>query len=338
MAIKKKHIENVFGQKFSLLDFKKVKNYFEDQKLNEETRHVVKDQWDSFDANSEKQDKLDHVFHKLHYTITKDETSSTKVRLLNRLTQIAAILVVGLFIAAGIYYTQKNDSTANTSEIEFISQTGFRNQFKLPDGTVGWLGYGSVLKYHISDDDKRIVDLDGLAFFNVSHNDKLPFIVKTPTDLSIQVLGTRFNVSSYSETNSCEIVLEEGSVSLNLNNEDVDKMIPNERVVFNAHNNSFEKSKVDVDDFLAWTDGKLVLNDVSLKEACVKLSRFYNVSFDLQARSVDDQQIRLVLEDETMEDVLTLLTTLVPVKYQISERKIMNDNSYSKKTIILKNR
>lgn len=337
MAINKKHIENIYDQKFSLFDFKRLRNYFEDEKLNEKTRQILKGQWEDFETDPEKQENLDHVFYKLHYSITKEEPSK-KVRLSNRFTQIAAILIVGLLIVGNIYYTQRNPAMIKSREIKFISQTGFRNQFKLPDGTTGWLGHGSVLKYQISKNGQRIIDLDGLAFFNVSHNDKQPFIVTTPAKLTIRVLGTKFNVSSYSQTNSCEIVLEEGSVNLNLDNRDIDKMMPNERVVYHTGDKSFEKSIVNVNDFLAWKDGKLVLNDVSLEEACVKLSRFYNVRFELQARGLEDHKIRLVLEDEPLEDVLKLLTKLVPVEYQIPERKMTNNNSYSKKTIIFKNK
>jgi ferric-dicitrate binding protein FerR (iron transport regulator) len=222
--------------------------------------------------------------------------------------------------------------------IEIISYSGFRNQFKLPDGTVGWLGYNSKLKYHVDNNDQRIIDLDGLAFFNVTHHQKQPFIVKTPTKLNVEVLGTRFNVSSYSEDNTCEIILQQGSVSLNLQNRNLGEMHPDERVIYNPENNTLEKSRVDVADYLAWKDGKLILNYVSLKETCLKLSRFYNVDIVLQTEGIDNQKVRLVLDDETLEDALKLLTIIAPVSYQIDKRKILNNDSYSKTKITIKNK
>jgi ferric-dicitrate binding protein FerR (iron transport regulator) len=340
MAINKKHIDKIFDQKFSLLDQKNLENYFEDRQLNEETKLVLKEQWAQFEPNPDsRQSNLDHVFYKLYYTINNKKDSIRKGQsLFLRIPQIAAILIVGILIATSIYFSGSGDGNVSSRQIEFISHSGFRNQFKLPDGTTGWLGYNSELKYHIDGDDRRIVDLNGLAFFNVAHKQKQPFIVKTPAKLNIEVLGTKFNVSSYSGDSSYEIILEQGSVRLNLQDRKVGDMIPNERVVYQLGNNSIEKSNVNALDYVAWKDGKLILNDVFLKEACLKLSRFYNVDFDLQIEKIDDQKVRLVLEDETLDDALKLLTMIVPVRYQFEERKIQENNSYSKKKIILKNK
>ena len=43
MTINRKHIDRVFSQRFSLLDLKMLEKYFEDEKLNEEARLVVKE-------------------------------------------------------------------------------------------------------------------------------------------------------------------------------------------------------------------------------------------------------------------------------------------------------
>lgn len=339
MAINRKHIDKVFGQKFSLLDQKNLERYFENSYLNEEAMLVVKEQWEQFVTDPDSCPNLDPVFYKLYYTINNRKDSSPKDRsLFFRISQIAAILIVGLLIATSIYFSNNGSEKVSTQQVEFISRSGFRNQFKLPDGTEGWLGYNSELKYHVDSNDQRIVDLNGLAFFNVTHRPKQPFIVKTPSKLNIEVLGTKFNVSSYSEDNSCEIILEQGSVRLNLQDQKVGEMLPNERVIYQSENNSIKKSNVNALDYVAWKDGKLILNDVSLKETCLKLGRFYNVDFELKTENIDNQKVRLVLEDETLEDALKLLTVIVPVSYHIEKRKIMDNNSYSKTKIILKNK
>lgn len=339
MAINRKHIDKVFGQKFSLLDQKNLERYFEDSNLNEEARLVVQEQWEQFVPDPDSCPNLDPVFYKLYYSINNRKDTAPKGKsLFFRISQIAAILIVGLLIATSIYFSNNGSEKVSTQQVEFISRSGFRNQFKLPDGTEGWLGYNSELKYHIDSNNQRIVDLNGLAFFNVTHRPKQSFIVKTPSKLNIEVLGTRFNVSSYSEDNSCEVILEQGSVKLNLQDQKVGVMIPNERVIYQSANNSIEKSNVNVLDYVAWKDGKLILNDVSLEETCIKLGRFYNVEFELKTERIYSQKVRLVLEDETLEEALKLLTMIAPISYQIEKRKIMDNNSYSKTKIILKNK
>ncbi len=340
MAINRKHIDKVFGQKFSLHDQKNLERYFEDNNLNEEVRLVVQEQWEQFVPDPDSCPNLDPVFYKLYYSINNRKDTAPKGKsLFFRISQIAAILIVGLLIATSIYFTNNGSEKESSQQVEFISRSGFRNQFKLPDGTEGWLGYNSELKYHVdNNNNQRIVDLNGLAFFNVTHRPKQPFIVKTPSKLNIEVLGTKFNVSSYSEDNSCEVILEQGSVKLNLKDQRVGVMIPNDRVIYQSKNNSIEKSNVNALDYVAWKDGKLILNDVSLEETCIKLGRFYNVEFEMETKNIDKQKVRLVLEDENLEEALKLLTMIAPVSCQIEKRKIMDNNSYSKTKIILKNK
>jgi ferric-dicitrate binding protein FerR (iron transport regulator) len=339
MAIIIKHIDNVFSQKFSLLDHNMLEKYFTDEELNQETKLVVKEQWEQFDPGPGVPPNLDHVYHKLYYTIhqNKKNISAKGSSLFLKLSRIAAILIIGVLSTLSIYLYNNDVGNTNDQQVEIISHSGFRNQFKLPDGTTGWLEFGSELKYHVNHDNQRIVDLDGLAFFDVMHQKRQSFIVKTPANLNIEVLGTRFNVSSYSKDNSCEIVLEQGSVKLNLPDRTI-QMKPNERAIYSSFSNSLEKTKVDVSDFIAWKDGILILKDVSLSEVCVKLSRFYNVDFDLQTEGTYHQKIRMTLKDDPLEDALKLLTIISPVTYEIENRKVLDDNSYSKKTIIIKNK
>jgi ferric-dicitrate binding protein FerR (iron transport regulator) len=118
----------------------------------------------------------------------------------------------------------------------------------------------------------------------------------------------------------------------------VGEMLPNERVIYQSENNSVEKSSVNALDYIAWKDGKLILDDASLKETCIKLGRFYNAEFELMPGVADNQKVRLSLEDETLEDALNLLTLIVPVKFHIEDRTILDDSTYSKKKIIIKNK
>ena len=344
MAINKKHIENLFRQKFSLKDHKELTKYFENSQLNKDNQEVVKKQWQDFKTNPENKSDLNHVFYKLYYSINQRKNIQQRKNFLHWIPRIAAVLVIGIFIASGIYYFSKNSQSisnqqiVNNNQVEFTSFGGFRNQFKLPDGTSGWLGYNSELTYKVDNNNQRIVNLDGLAFFDVTHNEKQPFIVKTPTELAIRVVGTKFNVASYSEDFSCEVVLEDGKVDLQLNDDIVEEMLPNERVVYDTRGKSMIKSKVGVNDYLAWKEGILVVNGVSLEETCIKIGRFYNVAIDLQTKSLSGHQIRLVLEDESLEEAMDLLCLIFPVKYHIETGKILDNNHYSKKKIIIKNR
>ena len=108
-------------------------------------------------------------------------------------------------------------------------------------------------------------------------------------------------------------------------------------VIYLAEENSLEKSTVkNISDFLAWKDGKLVLRNITLKEACMKLSHYYHVDFELQAKGLDNMEIQLTLENETLESALDLLSLISPVSYKVEDRIVQNNQTYSKKKIIIK--
>lgn len=337
MAIRRTHIDDVFKQKFTFHDRRILEDYFRDGVLNEETRTVLQEQWEQFDAAHESRPNLDPVYYKLYYQLHHQKGGISGLRKQFRnYSRIAAVFAVGLLVVAGIYVFNHAGKDAVAPPVEFVSHTGFRNQFRLPDGTSGWLGYGSVLKYHTDDRNRRIVELNGLAYFDVVHQKKQPFVVQTPAGLDVEVLGTKFNVSSYEGDHACEVILEQGRVRLQVQGHLVGELCPNERVVYHSANHAVEKLSVDVSDYVAWKDGKLVLHDVSLEEACLKLGRFYNVEFEIQTRKADDKKVRLVLEDESLENALKLLTMITSVQIRTADIKVLNKNSYSKRKIIIK--
>ena len=77
----------------------------------------------------------------------------------------------------------------------------------------------------------RII-LNGEAFFDVFKDKKRPFTVNTD-EVSLKVLGTRFNIASYENEKNVEVVLEEGE--LVFNNKEMNKsytMSPNDLVIY----------------------------------------------------------------------------------------------------------
>lgn len=84
----------------------------------------------------------------------------------------------------------------------------------LSDGTKVWLNSASSIKYPVVfGDNERRVELDGEAYFEVAHNAKKPFRVLSNHQL-VEVLGTHFNINAYSDENTINTTLLEGSVKV----------------------------------------------------------------------------------------------------------------------------
>jgi ferric-dicitrate binding protein FerR (iron transport regulator) len=171
------------------------------------------------------------------------------------------------------------EPTMNTLVIPY----GSRTTIKLSDGSKVWLNAGSKLIYPSRFvDKKREVYLVGEAFFDVEKNDKMPFVVKS-SDVEVEVLGTRFNVSAYPEDNWIQTVLVEGSVNVNhANGGRIEKgvtLIPGEMASVNKKNNETNVYDVDTDYYTLWVEGLFSFSNSDLSRVIKKLERYYSISF-----------------------------------------------------------
>ena len=180
-----------------------------------------------------------HILDQIHHRIKIEEAifmnkTKPKIRFINYLTRIAAILFMPLLVASLLYYI-KNISNENLqSYSEIYAPYGTRTNFFLPDGSTGRLNGGSSLKFPTQFVGKvRDVKLTGEAYFDVIANPKKPFIVSTE-NIDVKVYGTTFNVMSYSDENITEVTLEKGKVEVFRKTNNIIKSIgilyPNESV------------------------------------------------------------------------------------------------------------
>ena len=126
------------------------------------------------------------------------------------LAKIAAILII-FWGGTKLFETNTTEESIVTYQTLYVP-TGQRAELILPDSTRVWLNAHSKLIYPVSfGKGNRQVELNGEAYFDVVHNEKQPFIVKT-RQMDIQVLGTEFNVTSYSS--DFEVSLLRGCIEL----------------------------------------------------------------------------------------------------------------------------
>ena len=84
----------------------------------------------------------------------------------------------------------------------------------LSDGTKVWLNSESSIKYPTAFvGNERRVEITGEAYFEVVHDATKAFYVMKG-DVSVQVLGTHFNMNTYSDENNIKVTLLEGAVKV----------------------------------------------------------------------------------------------------------------------------
>lgn len=146
----------------------------------------------------------------------------------------------------------------------------------LTDGTKVWLNSESQLRYPVNfTGNERRVFLKGEAYFEVSYNEKSPFIVVAGSS-AIQVLGTSFNVRAYADEGYSYTTLVEGSVRLSTGKQAI-VLKPDEQGISTV-SGQLDKRTVDVKLYTGWREGRFVFENQSLEEMMQTLSRWYDVN------------------------------------------------------------
>lgn len=199
-------------------------------------------------------------------------------------------------------------------------ETPFGGEYKLrlADGTMVWLNAGTVLEYPDKFvGEKREVRVSGEAFFDVAKNEKQPFVVLTPDDIKLRVLGTRFNVNSYAETHNSAITLVDGSLEVA---GEFQKVIikPKEQLLFNRYDKSVSVHQVpNTGLYTAWMDGFFYYKSVSLDLVLDALNRWYDVEIKYDGKSVASAgkiTLKLSREDNLL-DILEAIKKVTGLPY-----------------------
>ncbi len=214
-----------------------------------------------------------------------------------------------------------NTSTGRDVYNKIETPLGGKYQVNLPDGTKVWLNAGSSLDFPISFKGKeRVVKLSGEAYFDVAHNKVKPFKVISANQ-TIEVLGTQFNVNSYTDEPDTRTTLIEGSVRLS-NHQGLKKILkPGQRAVLTAKNIAIEHSLIDQD--ISWINGDFTFEGASLATIMRQISRWYNVEVVYKGETAAVRFGGSISMSKSLEEVLKVLEMTEGVNFKLEGRRIL---------------
>lgn len=176
------------------------------------------------------------------------------------------------------------ESVQTISQLELSTPRGGTYQMTLPDGSKAWLNASSTIKYPSSfSGKKRVVEISGEVYFDIREDSKRPFKVLSRGQ-EVEVLGTEFNISAYSDEHETKTTLVNGKIRLSLATAPgeasltPDKsliLIPGEQGAL--RNGHIAKSNVDVSQYTAWKEGFFDFNRLPTPVAIAQLARWYDL-------------------------------------------------------------
>ncbi len=230
--------------------------------------------------------------------------------------RVAASVIV--ILSVGLLWKQHRYDQIELAMQSVSGPPGQRAQITLADGTTVWLNAQSTLKY-----DKKFgltnrdVQLDGEAFFDVTHNAAIPFNVATEMN-KITVVGTKFNVCSYSGTDFFEAALVEGVIDVYDANSAQPLLRMQKDEIFYVANGTYKRSKIKSGDFLRWTEGLYCFDDAPLADVFSRLEKYYSVKFVINNPQVLNYNCTgKFKEQDGIEHILRAIRRDHPFNYRI---------------------
>lgn len=322
-------IVNYLSGKWDECDSILLKTWLEENEDNSNLFGQLVDLWEADTiSRKEKEFNVDEAWDKLEPQIYQRKGMLKYLPSLSKGLRYAAILVFGLLLGGLVntYFSNRADSQLMAKNlVEYTVPYGAKTRLKLPDGTEVILNAGTQIKYNQGyGTENRNVELCGEAFFEVAKNKVLPFIVYA-RHVSVQALGTKFNVKAYPEEKTIETILLEGSVELKYSGSTTQQSIvlkPNQKALFDTDINNFMVSAIHNTSEVSWTTDKWVVKNIKLDVFAKLLERRYNIVVEFNDNRIGNYEFGGTIKDETLEQVLTALTYSAPIKYKITNKHV----------------
>lgn len=199
---------------------------------------------------------------------------------------------------------------------------GGEYQVILPDGTGVWLNAGSSLSYPTAfNGHKRDVWLIGEAYFEVVKNKTMPFHVHV-NGATIQVMGTSFNIMSYSDENDVTTTLLTGSVQVFRNGHRA-LLQPGQQAVIGRSSDQIAISSADISEVMAWKNGYFLFRDEDIKSIMKKIARWYDIEVEYRGDVVAQKFGGAFYRSKNFKELLHYLEKLSALHFKIEGRRII---------------
>ncbi|MBN9383746.1 MAG: FecR domain-containing protein [Chitinophagaceae bacterium] len=186
----------------------------------------------------------------------------------------------------------------------------------LSDGTKVWLNTLSSIRFPVAfTGSSRDVEITGEAFFEVAKNPSMPFHVKGPSGMEVEVLGTQFNINAYSDEPDIRATLLEGSVKIG-------SLILTPGQQARIQEGVSLVKDPDIAQATAWKNGLFDFSHASLQTVLRQLARWYDIDVKFEGNIPVRSFHGKITRDLNLSQVIQLLQD-VGIKFRIEGKTLI---------------
>jgi len=330
-------LDRLVSDNLTVSEKTELENYIHNSFHDDELDLLMQNHWEELNSREIVADETqllilkNRILSRIHQTTISPEKESVvfSFNWKNYLMRVAAVLFIPLLLGSAyvFYHLSQNIELMNVLSLNerVVAHPGSRVHFTLPDQTDVWLNSGSTLEFPILLNSKEIrkVKLTGQGYFNVSHDEKHPFVVEAD-GLNIKALGTSFDVSSYVEDNQISSTLENGSIALmDQNGLEVARLHPGQKALLDKTTRILTVRNVETQLSTSWKDGKLIFRKSPLSEVTKQMERWFNCKIHVDPRLTNlGLFYTATIQDETLGEVIKMIEISTSVKTKIEKREV----------------
>ncbi|MCR9228546.1 MAG: FecR domain-containing protein [Flavobacteriaceae bacterium] len=247
--------------------------------------------------------------------------------------KIAASLLILMGISTFLYFHYPIRTEQGEQSMEWLAERtdwGQKSMVRLSDGSRVYLNSGSSIKFikDFTHSKVRMVELEGEAFFEVTENPQKPFVIKT-SNVTTKVLGTSFNIKSYTPESSITVAVRTGEVEVrSISKEGETRSLnlkPNQKATYSYSEQTMELGQVTDESYIDWKNDIIRFENSTLTEVAEILDRWYGVHIELDNQTLGNCRITANYKEAKLSVVLESLKYAIKgMDYEfVDEKKIL---------------
>ncbi|HXB08645.1 MAG TPA: FecR domain-containing protein [Puia sp.] len=221
-----------------------------------------------------------------------------------------------------VVYVPASEKASEIVNNTLATPTGSQYRLLLPDGTKVWLNASSSITYPTAfAGSQRRVKTSGEVYFEVARQDQQPFIVQQG-GMTVQVLGTSFDVNGYDDEAALRTTLLTGKVRVGWGA--ADRLIaPGGQAVIEKGGSEIRvNGNADIETIMAWKNGSFAFRDADIGSIMRQAARWYDIRV-VYAAKIDKHFIADIPINVPLADFLKLLEATDQVHFRVEGKKVI---------------